>query len=507
MMTASLQAQAEEAVSRLRIARTNLQTVEAQAASSGLPSTVKESVAAFANTRGGLLLLGLNGPGFRPIDVDAPKLADELASACADDLNPPLVPDIDIVTIGGRSVVAALVDELPTGRKPCYLKRQGIDRGAYTRTHAGDRRLSAYEVHLLITGRGQPRDDVAVVEGAVRGHLAPGLVEALLRRVRSRKGPLLADASDDEILRMMNVLVGGDPPGVSLSGLLALGRYPQQFVPQVNITFVAYPTAEGEPLVDGTRFLDNESIDGPIPTMLAAVQAAVLRNITRRAVVSGAGRLDEWEYPEEAVRELVVNSLMHRDYHPLAHGSQIRIELYPDRLEIMNPGGLHGPVDRRKLMTEPVTSSRNSYIAKLLEDIEVPRTGRSVSENRGSGLIAVAASLRRAGLAPLHISDRIDSFRVVIRNRKLTPEEMDAAWGFRPSRGGSHRTSRRRDRRDEIRELLGRGPRPSRDLAHELGMTPQGVLRWLRIMEATGEVRPTESARRSPMNRWQLIEQ
>ena len=66
--------------------------------------------------------------------------------------------------------------------------------------------------------------------------------------------------------------------------------------------------------------------------------------------------------------------------------------------------------------------------------------------------------------------------------------------------------SRRRDRRDDIRELLRRGPRSSREMAQELGVTPQGILRWLRMMEATGEVRPTEPARRSPMNRWELIE-
>ena len=98
-MTASLQAQAEEAVSRLRIARSDLQTVEAQPASTGLPPAVKESVSAFANTRGGLLLLGIDEPGFRPIDIDAPRLARDLASACADDLDPPIAPDIDIVTI------------------------------------------------------------------------------------------------------------------------------------------------------------------------------------------------------------------------------------------------------------------------------------------------------------------------------------------------------------------------------------------------------------------------
>ena len=505
MITPSLQVQANEAIGRLRIARKDLKTVEAKAAKEGLPHTVRESVAAFANTRGGMLLLGVDEMAYGPLDIDAPKLASDLASVCVHELDPPIRPDIDIVTVGGQRVVAALVSELPTGLKPCYLKRRGIDRGAYIRTHSGDRRLSPYEVHILVSGRGQPRDDVMVVDGATRSHLAPELVDALLQRVRRRRGRIVADSSDEEILRMMNVLVEGDPDGVSLGGLLALGRYPQQFVPQLNVTFVAYATSSGEPLDDGTRFLDNESIDGPIPVMVAAAQAAVRRNMTRRAIVTGAGRLDQWEYPEEVVRELIVNALMHRDYHPVAHGSQVRVEMYPDRFEVVNPGGLHGPVDRDKLLCEPVTSSRNSYLAKLLEDVEVPLTGRTVCENRGSGLISVAASLRKSGLMPLRFMDRIDSFRVVVQSKRLSAKEMKESWGTqRNSR--SVTTRQRRDRRHEIIELLALGPKSSRELAEELGMTPQGILRWLRRMEASGEVWPTEAARRSPMNRWQLAD-
>lgn len=505
-MTASLQAEANEAISRLRLARVDLQNVETKAAREGLPSTVQESVAAFANTGGGLLLLGLEKPGFRPVDVDAQRLASDLASTCVDDLDPPVRPDIDVVTVKGQRIVAALVDELPMRLKPCFLKRRGIERGAYVRKNGRDKRLSPHEVHILVSGRGQPRDDVEVVDGARREHLAPELVEAFLHRVRSRRGAVVAGASDDEILRMMNVLHDGDPPGVSLAGLLALGRYPQQFVPQINVTFVAYATRAGEPLADGTRFLSNESIDGPIPLMLAAAQAAVRRNTTRRATVTGSGRMDEPEYPEEVVRELVVNALMHRDYHPLAHGFQVRIELYPDRLEVVNPGGLHGLVDRGTLLTEPVTSSRNSYLAKLLEDIEVPRTGRTVSENRGSGLISVASSLRGAGLAPPWLSDSIDEFKVVIRNRRLSQDEIASVWGPPPGAAAPVPVRQRRDRRNEIRESLMRGPRSSRELASEMGITPQGILRWLRMMEASGEVRTTEAARRSPMNRWQLVE-
>ena len=505
MVAPSLQEQANEAICRLRIARTDLKTVEAKAAGEGLPHTVRESVAAFANTSGGLLLLGLDEMAYRPLDIDAPKLARELASVCARELDPPIRPEIDIVTVGGRLVVAALVSELSNRLKPCYLKRRGIDRGAYMRTHSGDRRLSPYEVHILVSGRGQPRDDVMVVDGATRNHLAPGLVDALLGRIRRRRGPIVADSSDEEILRMMNVLVAGEPEGVSLGGLLALGRYPQQFVPQLNVTFVAYATTTGEAVDDGTRFRDHESIDGPIPVMVAAAQGAVRRNMTRRAIVTGDGRRDRWEYPEDVVRELIVNALMHRDYHPEAHGSQVRVEVYPDRFEVVSPGGLHGPLDRDKLLAEPVTSSRNSYLSKLLEDTEVPHTGRTVCENRGSGLISVAASLRESGLSPLCLIDRIDSFGVVIKNKRLSSQEMKESWD--PQRNSRSVTIRpRRDRRHQIIELLAFGPRSSRELAEELGMTPQGVLRWLRRLEASGEVWPTETARRSPRNRWRLAD-
>ena len=494
-MTAELQPRVDEAVRRIRDIGTDLRTIEVKAAEGGLPRSVKESVSAFANTGGGMVILGLRDGDFLPVSIDAVKLAGDLASTCAADLDPPVRPDIDIAEVDGHPVVVALVDELPPGRKPCYVRNRGLDGGSYVRTHDGDRRLNSYEVHVLVSGRGQPLDDVAVVERAQRSDLDGDLLSALLSRIRRRRGPALAAASDDDILRMLNVIVGEGPePSVTLAGLLSLGRYPQQFVAQLNVTFVAFPTVTGHPLDDGTRFLDNESIDGPIPTMVATAQAAVRRNITRRAVVTGAGRLDVWEYPNEAVREIVVNAVLHRDYHPVAHGTQVRIELYPDRLRVTNPGGLHGDINRERLFTEPVTSSRNSHLAKLLEDIEVPHTGRTVCENRGSGLLAVARELRSAGLAPPEFTDRVSDTTMTIHGddyRIQRPERADpAATPPEP--------------RTRIRALLSGGPVRTRVLADELGVTPQGALRQLRQMEDAGEIELTESTRRSPLNRWRL---
>lgn len=503
---------------RVRAAGTDLRDIEIKAAKGGLPRSVKNSVSAFANTNDGLILLGLSESDFLPVPIDAPKLAHDLASTCADDLEPPVRPDIDIAHVDGDPVVVALVNELSPGRKPCYVKGQGLEGGSYTRTHDGDRRLNSYEIHVLISGRGQPLDDVAVIDGARRSDLDDGLVGALLARIRERRGPAIANSDDDAVLRMLRVLDGEGPePSVTVAGLLSLGRYPQQFLPQLNVTYVALPTITGDPLADGTRFLDNESIDGPIPAMVAAAQAAVRRNSTRRAVVSGGGRQDVWEYPDEAVREIVVNALLHRDYHPLAHGTQVRIEAYPDRLRVTNPGGFHGDISRARLFSEPLTSSRNSHLARLLEDVEIPRTNRTVCENRGSGLLAVARELRNAGLKPPELAERISETTMTIRTAGYdarAPEQAHAPDAAEPPRvirvrapdgpAPSPDTGAASEPRAHIRALLTNGPLPTRTLAEALDMTPHGALRYLRKMEESGEVEQTEPARRSPLNRWRL---
>ncbi len=418
-----------EALPKLRAAKTDLATIEAKAAAGGLPTSIIETVSAFANTDGGLIILGLDeSTQFAALDVDAAKLATDFASACSDQLDPPIRPEVDIVEVDGKAIMAAAIDELSSTRKPCFVKARGIERGSYVRTFDGDRNLSTYEVHILKSSRGQPDDDGAIVEGATVDDLDSDLINRFLHRLRSTRGQVFAQANDEEILSMMGVIVKrGDERGVTLAGLLALGRFPQQFFPQLDITFVALPTPSGEPLDDGTRFLDNQSIDGPIPRMVAESLTALRRNMKRRSIVVGLGREDRWEYPEEAVRELVANALMHRDYHSLAHGTQVRVALYPDRLEVSSPGGLHGPVSREDLFTESVSSSRNARLAKLLEDVEVEPTGRTVCENRGSGLLATAAALRDAGMEPPQIFDAVREFRMVIKNHGLLDDEA-VAW-------------------------------------------------------------------------------
>lgn len=115
----------------------------------------------------------------------------------------------------------------------------------------------------------------------------------------------------------------------TLAGVLALGSYPQQFFPQLNITFVSIPATAKDRVPPGApRFLDNQTLSGPIPVMVADTLRVLTRNMATRAHISGAGRAESYDYPLEALREAVVNAVLHRDYSPGARGDQVQIEMY-----------------------------------------------------------------------------------------------------------------------------------------------------------------------------------
>jgi ATP-dependent DNA helicase RecG len=307
---------------------------------------------------------------------------------------------------------------------------RGEYNGSFTRGGDGDRRLTDFEIHLLHTNRGQPNDDRQPVVGATLADLDPTEIQLLVARVRQRQPRAFAGLPDDQVLRRINVLTDDADSTVrpTLGGLLALGAYPQQFFPQLNATFVAYSGISALDIPSGgPRFLDNRSFDGPIPVIVDEAVSAVLRNTSVRSFIEGSGRTDVYDYPAEVVREAVANALLHRDYSPYSRGTPVQIALYADRLAIANPGGLFGAITEDDLGREGVTSTRNSVLARLLQDVQLPDTGRMVCENRASGIPTMLRELRRAGSPLPEFHSRITRFKVIMPRHALLDDET-MAW-------------------------------------------------------------------------------
>lgn len=403
--------------------------IEAKRSVTELPKSVLETLSAFSNTPGGgSIILGLDeGAGFATVGVkDAGKLMADLASWSRESMVPPLQPEIEIAEVDGETLVIADIPELDRSEKPCYVKTRGQNQGSFIRVGEGDRKLTSEEVQQLIADRGQPLFDHEPVLEASVDDLDAAAVAGYTARIRTGSNSrIFRDEPDDVILRMTKVTSRGADGQAhpTLAGLLALGRYPQQFFPQLDVTFVYYPTASGTPDSAGIRFLDNASIDGAVPVMAAEALAITHRNMKSRALVSGAGRRDIWEYPPEALREVIVNALVHRDLSPGSRGTQVQIEMYPDRLRIMNPGGLFGAISIDHLGEEGKSSARNGSLLKILEDVQLPGDDRAVCENRGSGIRAMVAALRDAGMSPPRFADGTTTFAVTFPNHTLLDDE------------------------------------------------------------------------------------
>ncbi len=391
-------------VAQIRRIGSDTTNIEVKAAAGGLPRTIGETLSAFQNGGGGTVILGLAeesgftpAPGFR-----ATAIRDALAGLCHDGMEPPIHADIEIVALETAEVVVLDVPALEPLLRPSHLKRKGAYGGSFIRIGDGDRALTGYEVTQLLANRSQPLDDRELVPEATLDDLAPGAVEALLRRLRASAPRAFGAISGEKALVRAGVAaIGAD--GVTrptIAGLLCVGEYPQQFFPQLLVSFVALPGPTlGDTTADGTRFLDNAICVGTIPEMLDGVLAACRRNMRTAAVIRGAGREDRHDYPVEVIRELVVNALLHRDYSAGARGTQVQVELFPDRLVVKSPGGLFGNVVPSQLGIEEVSSTRNATLARLLADVP-GIDGQPVSENRGSGLSFVLSRLRRAGMSP-----------------------------------------------------------------------------------------------------------
>jgi len=489
-------------------AQTDSVQAEIKKASGGAPKSLPQTVSAFANGAGGIIILGVDeAHGFVPVPTNTSSLADSLASACADSVSPAVRARIEIVTIDGTSVVAASIPPTDPGLRPCFVKAQGMEHGSYIRGHDGDRHLGSYEIHLMVAGRGQPLEDTVTVPDATLADLDPVEVERLVSRFRARRGKAFSRFPAAQVLRMAGVCPrGGDDENVTLAGLLALGKYPQQFYPQLNVTFVSYPTVDARAMRDGTRFLENAALDGSIPEMVSGLLDVVRRSMTRRSVIVGVGREDIWEYPVEAVGELVVNAVMHRDYHALSLGSQVRVEMYPDRLVFINPGGLFGAGSTEELIRGTISSSRNATLARLLEDVEIPGTNRTVCENRGSGMHTILAELAASGMQPPHLRAWGGLFVVELRSERVDGTTRRAQlFPPRPFEETPARSGAGASTGQAILAALADGPRSSVDLMATTGLSRPGVARHLRTLEAQGLVKPTE-ARQSPAVKWALVQ-
>lgn len=383
------------------------QNLELKAAERGCPRRLYDSLSSFSNQDdGGVILFGIDeSTGFSLVGVpDAQNLQKGVMEQC-EQMTPVVRPVFTVAEIEGKVVVAAEIPACDVVDRPCFYSGKGRLKGSYVRVGDADKPMTEYEVYSYEAYRKKYQDELRPVERATPSVLDPALVSQYLMLLKEGK-PNLMSLEDEAVLGLMGMLDGGSP---TLAGTMLFSIYPQAFFPQLSIIATVLPEDElGGVSESGERFIDNKRIEGTLSDQLEGALAFVRANTRRstRIDTMTGKRIDTSEYPIEAVRELLLNALIHRDYSVHTQGMPIQLQIFPTRLVVTNPGGLYGRLSIDELgFVQPDT--RNPSIATAMEAM-------GKTENRYSGIPTVRRLMAERGLPLPVFEDYRGEFRVTL---------------------------------------------------------------------------------------------
>ena len=380
-------------------------TLEIKSAEKGCPKHLYDSLSSFSNQDdGGVIVFGVDEEqDFKEVGVYDPQDIQKKINEQCLQMEPVVRPLLTVAEKNGLFFVAAEIPGADITERPVFYQGRGRVKGSFVRVGDSDEPMTEYEVYSYEAYRKKYQDDIRVIERATFAALNQ---ESMLNYIELLKigKPKLAAIPDDEIYELMSIKRNGQ---ITLSTVMNFCPYPQAYFPQLCIVATVVPGKKmGEIGEQGERFLDNQRIEGNIQEMLDGAMQFVNRNMHTKTIIdpNTGKREDRTDYPITALREAILNALVHRDYSVHTEGMPIQITMYEDRIEIRNPGGLYGRIKIDQLgKVQPDT--RNPIIATELEVLKV-------TENRYSGIPTIRRAMHEYGLPQPEFLDERGSFIV-----------------------------------------------------------------------------------------------
>lgn len=418
-----------------------------------------KTIVAFANTAGGIMLLGVEDRTRHVRGVREPlDLEERLANLISDHIAPRLMPEIEILPWRRTQVLAVQVHPSPT--RPHYLKRAGEEAGIYVRVGSTNRRADPELIEELRRfSRGEAFDEQPM----------PGLdSEALDFRAASESfAPIRKLARRDlESLRLVTSYQGRRVPTVG--GILLFGRDRERYFPDAWIQAGRF--AGG----DKSRILDRVEIRSlPVHAVEEAI-AFVQKHSLYGAEIGSVRRKERLSFPSVAVREAVINAVAHTDYGQ--RGAPLRLSIFDDRLEVENPGLLPFGLTVEDIL-RGVSKLRNRVIGRVFHALQL-------IEQWGSGIQRMSAACRDAGLVAPVFEEIATRFRVTLGTARADRPALDAT-----------------DRAILARLAGGKG-RLTSELAKAIGLTPRATRTRLARLVGSGLVREVGTGPQDPQRRY-----
>ncbi|MCX8086912.1 MAG: putative DNA binding domain-containing protein [Rhodocyclaceae bacterium] len=359
-----------------------------------------DELAAFANSAGGVLLLGVEDRSREVLGIPLERLDAVEAlvrQACEDSVRPPLAPVIERMTLPDSTGAEQPVLRVEVARSLFVHQSPG---GYLHRVGSSKRPMPPDHLARLFQQRSQSRL-IRFDETPVPRAVLTDLDEVLWRRFAPAQS-----ANAPEVLLSKLAMVAQDEQDVwrpTVAGLLMASHEPHRYLPGALIQAVAYAGTTVVPEGESAYQRDARDITGPLDEQIRQACAFVRKNMQVAAFKrADGGRVDMPQYDMTAVFEAVVNAVAHRDYSMA--GAKVRLRLFADRLELYSPGMLPNTMTTESLPFRQ--AARNEALASLLArctvgDDELARYRSHFMDKRGEGVpIILARSEALSGRRP-----------------------------------------------------------------------------------------------------------
>ena len=291
---------------------------------------VAEEMVAFANSKGGMIVFGVEDKTGQIIGLsysEIQKLSNEVSTAANDQVRPVIYLQTEVVIVDGKRLLVAYVNQ---GSNKPYKTLSGhiwVKQGSDKR-----RIMENNEILSLFQASGSYHADEAVIAGTSMADLEVAYINDYFQRVYGKPKESFG-MPVDKLLTSLGIL--GQGGQVSRAGMLFFGQYPQMRMPTYTIKAVAYYGND----IGGSDYRDSRDIIGTVPTMFREGMSFLKSNLHHLQAGQNFNSVGKLEIPEVVLEELLQNALVHVD---LLGSAYIRLLIFDNRIEIINPGSLFG---------------------------------------------------------------------------------------------------------------------------------------------------------------------
>lgn len=404
-------------IKKIQEIKAEFQTVEVKSAHNGCPKRLYDTLSSFSNQDGGgIIVFGLDEKqGFETVGVyDLQDLQKSVTEQC-NQMEPAVRGVFTFAEYEDKNICALEVPSVELVERPCYYKGAGKVKGSYIRVEDADLPMTDYEIYSYESYKKHVHDDEREVERIDLSYMDREILDKYI--VEKKQAKLkFSKLNEEQIYEMLNIK---RDERFTLAAVMNFALYPQGVFPQLGITAVVVPGYSiGELGNLGERFIDNKRIEGTISEMLEEAMVFCKRNMKIKTIIDSetGKRNDRTEYPINAVREAILNALIHRDYSVHTEGTPIQINFFTDRLEIHSPGGLYGRMTVEQL-GKARPDLRNPTLATMAESL-------NQAENRYSGIPTIRMEMKEYGLPEPEFKNERNEFVVTLYNKEIEQKKI-----------------------------------------------------------------------------------